>query len=278
MKTPICFTALAALAMTTLTAPHARPQESGEDEDLHLLREAVQLLEKAKLSHELEDRRISQDREALSQAEDAIEQARGRLRQLQASGIIPREALSSNRRSSTDGEGSGNSTDVLGPEAEKATKAAPGEDKATITIEASKRSVANRDEGILVFEEDVFMTIDGNLTVRCDKLEVYLDETRDRVKRAIASGRMVAVDGTNEKGEPVKARCQLAIYERDRMYLRLWPEVSMPRGWVKAADKATYFELIVGEDGIVDLQIHGGPSKAAFKSAEKKPDTAKETP
>ena len=284
MKNPYCLFLVLCTFTYNLAAP-AWAQDEEDDEDLDLFKEAVQLLEKAKLSDELKDRRILQDLEnKLPDADEVIDLAKAHAKELQAKGIIAKDTLS--KAAAVVGtdiketeEANASSTGVLGPAPVKAKKIGPTEVGGNITIENTRQFAGNLDDGILVFEEDVVMNIEkDNLTVRCDKLEVHLDNSEDEkdgngrsVKTAIATGRMVVINALNEKGEPMEARCQLAIWEKDRMYLRLWPEVSMPGRLLKAQDKAAYIEAVVGEDGKIDPRIHG-----RIKITLKKPDDAEE--
>jgi hypothetical protein len=277
---------LAILTVATTCITLAWSQEEEADEDLDLLKEAIQVLEKAKLSDELKDRRILQDLEdKLPDADKIIDLTKARIKNLQAKGLITKDALS--KAASVVGadvkevqEENEVSTGVLGPAPKKAIKFSPTEAGDDITIENSRQFAGNLDTGILVFEEDVVMHVQrDNMTVLCEKLEVRLDETAKEkdgkmggVKTAIASGPMVVINALNDKGEPVEARCQLAIYEKDRIYLRLWPEVSMPGRLLKAQDKAAYIELLIGEDGEIEPRIHG-----KIKITIKKPEDVEET-
>lgn len=251
------------ISAIALTSPLSLAQKTVEDEDLDLFKEAVQVLEKAKLSDALDERRILQDLdlEKIPDAEAVIKEAKERLKELelQAQGVITEDALdqvSDILNQENGGEEAASSTDVLGPAPPKAPKIKVQSEHDMITIENSRKFAGSLEEGIFVFEGDVWVTSDDGMEIRCDKLEVFLNEERKRPRLAIATGRMVVIEGSSDDG-PVEAKCQYAVYQEDVMYLRQWPEVSMPGRILKARDKDAYIKLVVDEDGNVDPEING---------------------
>lgn len=262
-------TLLASLVLCSLPSL-AQEANSQEAEDLDLFQEAVKLLEEAKLSDVLDERKVLQelDLEAIPDTDAILDEARNRLKDLQEQGVIAPElvetieASSSKSREST----TGGASDVLGPGPQKAPRVTPEAPSDMITIENSRKFAGSLDEGILVFEGDVLVTSDDEFTLRCDKLVVHLNEKRDKIELAIATGRMVIIDGSSEEG-PVEARCQEAVYRENILHLRLWPEVSMPGRLWKAQNREASLKLVVDEDGNIDPKADGG-----FAMSFKKPE------
>ncbi len=248
-------------------------QDATEEEDVDLLKQAMELLEEAKLSDVLDERRILQDLELdeLPDKETIIREAKEHLKelQLQAQGVITQDALDqvADVVNEEPREEKASSTDVLGAPPEKAIKISPPEENDMITIENSEKFAGSAEDGILVFQGDVLAGISSDLTMRCDKLEVHLDEAQKEAKLAIATGRMVVIEGSSEKG-PVEARCQYAVYKGDVMYLRLWPEVSMSGRLLKAQDKDAYIKLVVDENKNLDYEIFGHITTSIRKPEE----------
>ncbi len=258
------------LAINTLLSPLAWAQE---EEDLALFKDALEELKKANLTEELELRRLLQDAdlESLADPDEAIRMAKERMKDLQESGFISPDVL--DKAASAVGLESGTSdenvasTDVLGPPPLKAPKTKPENPlEGMISIENSGKFVGSTDDGVLVFSDDVFVTTD-QFTMRCDRLEVHLEEpdpnkgANDRgIKSVVATGRMVVIKGIDEKDQPVEARCQTAIYQDDVMYLRDWPELKMGERMVKAKDKSAYIKLESsgsGSDRKLRYSTHG---------------------
>lgn len=250
----------------------AQAQDREEEDDLDLFKEAVQLLERAKLSDALDQRRILQDLdiEAIPDTEKIINEAKNRLKELQAQGLVSPEVLDQVREAveGDSPEAPSSSSDVLGPEPEKALKFTAVDRSDMITIENSRKFAGSLDDGILVFVGNVLVRSDDEFTLRCDRLEVHLDDAQE-VELAVATGRMVIIEGSSEDG-PVEARCQHAVYRKDVMHLREWPEISMPGRLWKARDKDASIKLVVDENGKIDPEAEGN-----FQISLKKPESEK---
>lgn len=271
-------TSLSALTAVILTLPTLLfAQETQEDEDLELLRENLELLKEAKLSDELEDRRLLQDLDLseLPKAEEVIEEAKARVRELQKNGFLVKEAIDATAAvagNSATEEAKTSASDILGPPPEKAPTGPLEKQPGMLYLDHSQTGTGSLEEGILVYEGDVVVTSD-EFTLRCDKLEVFLDELKN-LKRAIATGRMVVIEASNDDG-PIEARCQLAVYEADKddpeksvMYLRIWPEIKMPPSrLVTAQEKKAYVKLIVDDDGNMRHELNGKFSGSGRKPA-----------
>ena len=118
----------------------------------------------------------------------------------------------------------------------------------------------------MVFKEDVVVR-DAEFEIQCDVLDVFLDEDM-KVKRAIASGKMVVITGADRDGNPMDARCQRAIYEGDRITLRGWPQISSVGRTIKARASTTVMGFDIGEDESLDYWVKG-PVDGALKKPKK---------
>ncbi len=260
---------LVALLATSALHVQSQDPDGKEAEDLALFREAIQFLEKAKLSDVLDERRLLQDLdiEAIPETDQILDEARDRLKDLQEQGVIAPEAVSQVEAAVNGAPAAtGGAAGVLGPAPEKAPRRAKEPLGEMITIENSRKFASSLDEGILVFEGDVLVTSEDEFTLRCDKLEVHLKEDRKEIKLAIATGRMVVINGSSDEG-PVEARCQYAVYRENDLHLRIWPEVSMPGRLWKARDRDASIKLVVDKDGNIDPEASGD-----FEISLKKPE------
>lgn len=81
---------LVALLATSALHVQSQDPDGKEAEDLALFREAIQFLEKAKLSDVLDERRLLQDLdiEAIPETDQILDEARDRLKELQEQGVI----------------------------------------------------------------------------------------------------------------------------------------------------------------------------------------------
>ena len=111
---------------------------------------------------------------------------------------------------------------------------------------------------------------DDEFEIECDDLDVYLDE-QNQVKRAIASGEMVVINGEDPEGNPLEARCKRAIYEGDRIILRGWPEISNAGRSLKAKSAKTVMGFEIGEGDALKPWVSGPFDGALKKPSEEKP-------
>ena len=236
-------------------------QDDSDLSELKILERASEILDTAKLRDVLEERQLLQDLDlkSLKDPRDVLKLAKEELKQLQEEGVIPIDAIRNAVEGQLDAkEEKGVSTDLLGPEPLKGTKVKADEEAQWITIENSENVASNFDEGLFVFVGDVLVNFPGTdpespFTLRCDKLIVELqDETagsksRKGLHKAIATGRMVVINGKNDKGEPVEARCKQAVFRQDKVFLRQWPELTTPGTTIKAKDAEAFIEATIGK-------------------------------
>lgn len=270
-------------ALLVSVAPCGYAQDTKEQEEGDLLKKLEGLLDGAKDLKLLEERRLLQDLDLkeLSNPEEVMKQAKAKLQELQAEGVIPIEAI----RKAVEGglagddEEKGATTGVLGDAPPKGVKKAAEEETDWLTIENSNSSVGDMEEGVLVFDGDVMVTNKGidnqePMMLFCDRLIAKLVDVEDekgnkekKLSSATATGRMVVINGTNADGEPVEARCQEAIFKGDdKVILRKWPEMSMQGRLIKAKDKNAKIEFSMDSGKIKQI--------GSFQiSLKKKPET-----
>ena len=267
--------------LLALNTPQAWAQETpaSDDEDSSLLNEAIQLLEDADLRSLLEDRQLLQDigdlQEKLPDKDAVINEAQKRLLDLQASGQIPSEEIKEAAKAvldhpSQDLTVASSGSDVLGPEPKKAPrKLDEAAAEKTINFKTYGGMHMDYKKRVMVFEEDVVVT-DDEFEIQCDLLDVHLDET-DQLERAIATGKMVIINGKDSEGNPMEARCQRAIYDGHSIVLRGWPEISNGGRTIKAKSAKTVMGFDIEENDELKPWVDGPIDGDLKKPAEKKP-------
>ncbi len=264
------------IALATASCLMAQDEVSeDEKEDFKLLKSLVEVLDKASLSDVLEDRKRLQDLD-LNDLPGAKEIVKEELQKLQASGVIPIEAIRNAVEGGLEGrEETGSSSDLLGPEPKKGLKVAEEEVGGWLTVENSKSMVFDQVKSTMVCEGDVLVTDKGDgvenpFSLRCDKLVVHFkvnEEGERDLSSAMATGRMVVINGSNEKGEPLEARCKEAVFRDKTIILRGWPELTMPDGFIKAQDIDAYI-VATTDKGSSEFTPHGAFQTKFLKTAE----------
>ena len=270
------------LALATASCLMAQDEVSeDEKEDLKLLKSLVEVLDKASLSDVLEDRKRLQDLD-LSDLPAAGEMLKDELKKLRADGVILPDAIRQAVEGGLEGkEEAGNSNDLLGPEPLKGQKVATEDAGEWITIENSKYMVGDPESGVIVFEGDVLVTnkapgVENPFAMRCDKLVAHYEQKtlakddgdgKQRLSFAEATGRMVVINGFNNKGEPVEARCKTAVFRDKTITLRGWPELTMPGSFLKAQNNEAYI-MATTVEGSSTFTPHGAFQAKVRKAAE----------
>lgn len=237
-----------------------------EDKE-RFLRESEKAVQAAKLSRELEARaKLSNEGEEAEKAanEKAIAEAKKNAREIAAlAGLPPSKPAATADPNDT----------VLEP---KPKKALPPQSAVTegsnIELEAFGESHFSAKDKIFIFTKDVKVKHPAFL-LTCDKLEVHQEEDdqgKRVMKMAVATGGIVSIVGKSGDGEAVDAKCRMAVYTKEKIILRHWPQVRRGKTQYKATSDETVLTCFLKGKEIDEIKAKG-PATIGLPESSSKP-------